>query len=248
MLDINLLPYKLPSYVFGPKWFYGFDSIIELIAIITCVLLVYYSYRCYKLTSENRYLYFSVAFLALTLSFIAKVIATLAIYLPILRISIIGNMIRGVSTAITVNRLNALLFLLYIFFMMLGFMMLFLIVSKLTWEHKRVMALLVYFVFVATWLGAIHYQLFYFTTFAILCLVTYSYFRNYSTVKSKNALIVSIAFAILLFSQAFFVFIIYSRPVYVIAEILQLLGFVCLLIPFILIFKKKPRKKYKLVE
>ena len=39
------VPYGIPSYVFSPKWFYGFDSIIELIAIIVSVLLV----------AKNRY-------------------------------------------------------------------------------------------------------------------------------------------------------------------------------------------------
>ena len=243
-----MLPYRLPSYVFGPKWFYGFDSIIELAAIIISILLVYYSYKCYKLTSEERFLYFSVSFFSLTLAFIMKVVGTLAIYLPMLRNSVIGNMVRGVSYAITVRGVNALTFLLYIFFMVLGFMMLFLIVSRLTWENKRVIALLMYLVVIATWLGAIHYQLFYLTTLALLCLIVWSYYTNYRDIKSKNALLVLFSFGILLLSHAFFIFVIYSRTIYVIAEITQLIGFLCLLIPFILIFKKKPKKHYKLVK
>ena len=67
--------------------------------------------------------------------------------------------------------------------MTLGFMVLFLIISKLTWDDKRVITMLTYFVFIATWLGAIHYQLFYFTTFAMLCLIAYSYYDNYKKIK-----------------------------------------------------------------
>ena len=235
------LPYGLPSYVFSPKWFYGFDSIIESIAIIVCILLVYYSYKCFKLTRENKYLYFSTAFLSLTFAFIAKIIGTLAIYKPTITRSALGSSINQTFTSLTPSYINALAFVVYIFFTLLGFMILFLIISKLRWNNQRVIALLVYFVFLATWISVIHYQLFYVTSFVLLSLITYSYYNNYKEIKSEKARFVVIAFGMLLISQAFFVFVIYSRIIYVLAELIQLLGFVYLLIPFILIFKKNPK-------
>ena len=239
------VPYRLPSYVFSPKWFYGFDSIIELIAIIACVLLVYYSYRCFKLTKENKYLYFSTAFLSLTFAFISKIIGTLAIYKPAITRSAVGSSIHQTFRSLTPSGINSIAFIVYIFFILLGFMILFLIISKLTWKNQRVIVLLAYFVFLATWISVIHYQLFYATSFVILLLIAYSYYQNYKEIKSTNAMLVLIAFGILLASQAFFVFVIYSKTIYVLAELIQLLGFICLLIPFILIFKKKPGKRAK---
>lgn len=235
------VPYGLPSHVFSPKWFYGFDSIIELIAIIVCILLVYYSYKCFKLTKENKYLYFSTAFLSLTFAFIAKIIGTLAIYKPTITRSALGSSIHQTFTSLTPYDINALAFIPYIFFTLLGFVMLFLIISRLTWKNQRVIALLLYFVFLATWISIVHYQLFYLTSFVLLLLITYSYYRNYEEVKSEKARFVVIAFGILLVSQAFFVFAIYLEIIYVLAELIQLLGFVYLLIPFMLIFKKKPK-------
>ncbi|MBI2208623.1 hypothetical protein HYU50_03940 [Candidatus Woesearchaeota archaeon] len=235
------VPYGLPSYVFSPNWFYGFDSIIELIAILVSILLVYYSYKCFKLTKEKKYLYFSAAFLSLTFGFIAKIIGTLAIYKPSITRTALGSSIHEAFTGLTPYNINAIALVMHFFFMLLGFMILFLIISRLTWKNQRVIALLVYFVFIATWLSIIHYQLFYFTSFVLLSLITYSYYQNYREVKSKKAGFVTIAFGILLISQAFFVFVIYSRIVYVLAELIQLLGFVYLLIPFILIFRKRPR-------
>ena len=237
----DTMPYGLPSYVFSPKWFYGFDSIIELIAIIVCVLLVYYSYKCFKLTKERKYLYFSTAFLSLTIAFIAKIIGTLAIYKPIITRSALGSSIHQTFTGLTPYYINALAFVVYTFFILLGFMILFLIISRLTWKNQRVVALLVYFVFPATWISVIHYQLFYVTSFVLLLVITYSYYMNYREIKTEKAGFVVIAFSILLVSQAFFVFAVYSGIIYVLAELIQLLGFVYLLIPFILIFKKKPK-------
>ncbi len=242
-----MLPYNLPSYVFSPKWFYGFDSLIELIGVIVCGLLVYYSYKCYKLTSEDRYLYFSTAFLSLTLAFAVKVAGTFAIYTPPIRESVVGQVVQTTFSALTLSKINGVSFLLYMFLTLIGFMILFLIVSKLTWENKRVIAMLLYFVLVATWLGVIHYQLFYVTTFAMLSLITLSYFKNYDEIKSKNSMKVAIAFGILLISHAFFIFVIYFETVYVIAEVIQLLGFLFLLMPFISVLRKKPNN-YKLVK
>ena len=235
------VPYGLPSYVFSPEWFYGFDSVIESIAIIVSVLLVYYSHKCFKLTKENKYLYFSTAFLSLTFAFIAKIIGTLTIYKPTITRSALGISIHQTFTSVTPSGINALAFIVYIFFILVGFMILFLIISRLTWKNQRVIALLVYFVFLATWISIVHYQLFYVTSFVLLLLITYSYYRNYREIKSEKAKFVFIAFSIILVSQAFFVFSIYSGIIYVLAELVQLLGFVYLLIPFILIFKKKPK-------
>jgi|TARA_Y100000031_G_scaffold151058_1_gene191534 hypothetical protein len=236
------IPYGLRSYVFGPKWFYGFDSIIESIAVIISVLLVYYSYRCFKLTREKKYLYFSTAFFSLTLGFIAKIVGVLTIYNPGITRTAIGSSVHQTFTNLTPYNINAIALVIHYFFMLLGFMILFLIISKLTWKNQRVIVLLVYFVFLATWISIIHYQLFYLTSFVLLLLITYSYYQNYNEIKSEKARFVLIAFSVLLISQALFIFIIYSRTIYVLAELVQLLGFMYLLIPFILIFKKKPRK------
>jgi hypothetical protein len=243
-----MLSLTIQSHIFGPKWFYGFDSIIELIAIVICLLLLYYSYRCYKLTSEKRFFYFSTAFLSLTLAFISRVLGTMLSYMPQISKSRLGIVVhKATASLVSVNLLSVLLFLSYLFFMILGFMALFLIVSKLTWDDKRVLAMLSYLVLVSTLLGGIHYQFFYATTFIMLALISYSYIMNYKIVRSRNSYLVAIAFCVLLVSHFLFIFVVYSRILYVIAEVLQLLGFLFLLIPFVSVRIKRP-KKYDLVK
>src|SRR3989338_9839639 len=118
------VPYGLPSYVFSPEWFYGFDSVIELIAIVVSVLLVYYSYKCFKLTKENKYLYFSTAFLSLTFGFIAKITGTLAIYKPTITRTALGSSIHQAFTSLTPYGINSITLVIHFFFMLLGFMIL----------------------------------------------------------------------------------------------------------------------------
>ena len=187
-------------------------------------------------------MHFSIAFLSLTAAFTAKIIGTLAIYKPTITRTSIGSSIHQTFANLTPYYINALAFIAYIFFTLMGFMILFLIISKLSWRNQRVIALLIYFVFIATWISIVHYQLFYVTSLVILSLITYAYYQHYREIKSEKARFVVTAFGILLVSQAFFIFVIYSRIIYVLAELIQLLGFIYLLIPFILIFKKKPKK------
>ena len=170
---LESIPYGLPSYVFGPKWFYGFDSVIEGIAIIVSILLVYYSYKCFKLTKEKRYLYFSAAFLSLTFAFIVKIAGTLTIYMPEITRTSLGSSIHKTFTTLTPYNINAFALIAHYFFMLIGFMILFLIISKLTWKNQRVFVLLIYFAFLATWMSIIHYQIFYLTSFVLLLLITY---------------------------------------------------------------------------
>ena len=241
----EFFPYGIPSYVFSPKWFYGFDSIIDFIAIVVSILLVYYSYKCFRLTKENKYLYFSIAFLSITLGFISKIIGTLVIYRPTIQHTPIGLMISETIPSITAYGINAIALILNFFFTMLGFMILFLIISRLSWKNVRVLVLLAYFLLISTWFSIVHYQIFYMTSIVLVFLITYSYYNNHKEIKSENSKFVFIAFSIILVSQVFFVFVVYSYTIYVLAELIQLLGFVYLLIPFILIFKKKPKKLVK---
>src|SRR3989338_9842485 len=95
---LESVPYGLPSYVFSPKWFYGFDSVIESIAVLVSILLVFYSYKCFKLTGEKKYLYFSTAFLSLTVGFMVKITGTLAIYRPTITRTSLGSSIHQTFT------------------------------------------------------------------------------------------------------------------------------------------------------
>ena len=109
------MPYGLPSYVFSPNWFYGFDSILELIAVIVSILLVYYSYKCFKLTKEKKYLYFSAAFLSITTGFIAKIFGTLAIYRPAITRTALGSSIHEAFTSLTPYNINAIALVMHYF-------------------------------------------------------------------------------------------------------------------------------------
>ena len=127
---------------------------------LLCFLLVFLSYKICRLTMERRYLYFCAAFFALMLSFLFKVIGNFGVYTPTAVNTAPGQFLKYTFTMLSITKINALGFLFYMFFMILGFMGLFLIVSKLSWNNKRVLFVFGYFVLIATWLSGIHYQFF----------------------------------------------------------------------------------------
>ena len=56
-----------------PNWFHGYDLILDSIGLLIALLIAGYSYRIYRINRENRYMYFSLAFLSVALSFMFKV-------------------------------------------------------------------------------------------------------------------------------------------------------------------------------
>ncbi len=65
---------------FSPEWFYGIDSIFEILAVIITFFIGVYSYKLYRFSGNYRYKYLSLSFLAFTLSFLAKIATNFVIY------------------------------------------------------------------------------------------------------------------------------------------------------------------------
>ena len=64
---------------FTPQWFNGFDLVFEAIISIIALFIAAYSWKVYKFSQENKFAYFSVAFVTIALSFIIKILFYLLI-------------------------------------------------------------------------------------------------------------------------------------------------------------------------
>jgi hypothetical protein len=67
-------------FFFGPEWFRVFCLSFEFVVMIIAGFISLYSYKIFKLTSEKKYLCFNLAFLAITLSFLIRVITNTLVY------------------------------------------------------------------------------------------------------------------------------------------------------------------------
>src|SRR3989338_7483434 len=60
---------------------YGTGSAgLEIVALLACICISILSYRCYGVIKQKKYFYFSLAFFFIAISFIARIVAHLSLY------------------------------------------------------------------------------------------------------------------------------------------------------------------------
>jgi hypothetical protein len=229
--------------VFSPNWFYGKDIIMDVIAVVIVILLGIISIRHYRLIgkTKKKHLYFGISFIMIALAFLAKIATNFTLYYKVQIIQRVQNVlvVQQVARASPIIFFTA--FFLFHLLMLWGLYGLFAIISD---EDKKttvffsmvIIAVLMYF--------TNHlYYVFHFMAFIILLLIVIKYQKNYLKTKNVNTRRLLIGFALLAISQAVFIFVKLSSIVYVAAEIIQLAGFLMLLITLILVLKHGKKKK-----
>lgn len=223
-------------YVYAPRWFFGIDSLFEIVSVITGLLIAYFGYKTYKFTKQKRYLYFSASFFLVAMAFLANIFSYLVFYTRELKKQIIG------LTSINVYVLKEIVWVsewaafASIFLMLAAFLLLVIISFKI--KHRIVNFLLFYFIIVAT-LYSKHSFIFFHATLAVLLgsLVVH-YYNNYKLRKIISRKLVVISFLIIFLSQIFFMASAFNAILFVLAQIIQLTGYLVLLITLILVLKK----------
>ncbi len=118
-------------------------------------------------------------------------------------------------------------------------MIIFLIASKIRLKDKKIIATSFYFVIITTILSMKMFYALYATLAVLLGSIIVYYYKNYKQKKSRSSMFVFLAFVFIFISQFFFIFMLYSKQIYVVGEVIQVVGYLLLLIAFIMVFKKK---------
>jgi len=219
--------------------FYGIDSLVETLTIIVCFIIAYYSNKFYRLVKDKNYRLFSFAFLAIAISFIFKILSNLTI---LHRVNIhVANFMFVILTELeSVEIINFISLILYKSFYLMGFLILFLILTKT--DDREKIFLFFYFSLI-TLLFSIYFDfVFHLTIIFILVFLTYNFYINYNKRKNINTFLVFFAFLLLSIDHLFFILEDFNLILYVIGEILSLIGFLCLLINQIKINNEKTNK------
>jgi D-alanyl-lipoteichoic acid acyltransferase DltB (MBOAT superfamily) len=229
-------------YINSPQWFAGIDSAFELISLIVAFIVAAYGYKIYKLSKEKKYLYFSSSFFLVALSLIFKIISEFVIYEKELVQQQIGpwivtrTIIEPVTEVHVYSHTIFRLLSLFAFFILL--------VVTLEKKDKPTIILLTYFMILVTFVSIYAHILFYITQMLLIALLVYHFHQNYLKHKTRQALFVTLAFLGMFVSNIVLTFMMYDPDIYVIGEVLQLIGFGLLLYAFILVKKNdKPKKQ-----
>lgn len=231
-----------------PGWFSGWDLAFDALTLIVALLIAGYSWRIYRISKENRYGYFSLAFVLIALASVFKIITQgLVYFIPWRDVATAVLPVSGINPATGIN--YSKIFFKAGFFMnmatMLGAWLLIFFISqkkggrlKKYYEVSQI-ALFIYLILLISVVANYQYSVFYATSTVILGMTVLNYYKNYlNTDRNKNAFKVMIAFLLILLANIFFGFVIFSQNFYAVGEILLLGGFLLLLYTYHKIVKK----------
>ncbi|MDP3728377.1 MAG: hypothetical protein Q8R18_02880 [bacterium] len=214
----------------GPYWFRGIDALFGLIYIIVTLLIAAMSYKAYKMTDEKKYYYFSAAFVLMSISFLIYSLVNLALTMHI------SNTLNNILTNFDYG------FLLHMLFMFAALTLLLVVTLKI--EQKKVIILLFTLMLLFTVFSYQYYIKFHIVSFLLLFFLGHQFYTNYLEKKNFNAKLVFISFYLLACAQIFFLAMVYYNSIfYVVADILQLLGFAVLFFMFVRVLQYGREKR-----
>jgi len=207
----------------GPYWFRGIDALFGVIYIIVTLLIAAMSYKAYKLTEDKKYSYFSAAFALMSFAFFIYSLTTISLTTHI------SNTLSDVLTQFDYA------FLIHMILIFAAYTLLLVITLKI--EQKKVIILLFALMLLFTVFSYQYYIKFHIISFLLLFFLGHQFYTNYLEKKNRNAKLVFASFYLLASAQVFFLLMIYNQFLYVVADILQFLGFLILFYMFMRILQ-----------
>ncbi len=213
--------------VFGPQWFFGIDSIFECISVVVVFLVAWFSHKAYKLTKEDRYQTMSRAFGLIGGGILAKIITNIFIY-------------SSIKTTMPVQQIDILYdigYLLSRYLYVLGLLLL-LVMIVLKIKDRRNITLFALMSLLLIWISYYSYYVFHSLAAVLILFIVQHFYNNCQTSKKTTSKCVFMSFLCLLLAHLTFMAVEFWRPAYVLAEGLQLFGFLSLAANYIMIMRR----------
>jgi len=221
------------SFMFGPRWFYGLDSGFELIAMLITLFIAIYSFRIFLLTKLRKYLYFTLAFILISVSYLLKSIGDYIVFNSL--VGRMPNLVSAISKVTPLPNLYDIGILAYIFLMFAGFMILVAIFMKI--KSIRTVSLLFIFVLILAFLSQSRFIAFHLTLFIMLLYIAVHLLFNHAKKRTFNSFLVLYGMASLMVAQIFFILLMVGPFYYVVGHVVQMFGFLLMLINMLLVLK-----------
>ncbi len=212
-------------YFRSPPWFFGLDSLLETIIVITAFMVSFYSYKIFTILHNKRHKYFSIAFFLIGFAYFFKIISSLVLH-PDIKSSLHALMMTMIPQFSTVDIIHFYSFLLFKLLTVWGFMMLFFIAIDI--KRKAVVIVTAYLSFLSVVFSSYDGTTIYHTVaIAFLSFIWWYYYNNHLRVKNRSSQRTLIGFSLLL--AAHIIFMIDYPIFYFLGEIAIILGFAILL-------------------
>ena len=214
--------------IFSPHWFYGKDIGIDIVSVLTLLVITIFSYQLYKMSKEQKYGLYTLGFFTLALSFIFKIFTNFELYYNTTQAQNVGliNFTYHIATITNISFFTG--FIGYRALTFIGLFLLYLVYYKERTDRVTIV-LYTYFLLVATYFTQFSYYVFFMTNALFLALITRKLWKNYNENMRTSARNMAISFTILTASQIIFMFTGMYETLYVLGELVQLIGSLLLL-------------------
>lgn len=220
--------------------FYGVDSIIDFLIVVTALLIGYQSHRIYTIIKEKNYQYFSWAFLYIGIAFIFKILSNITVIHKVILSN--PDLLRELASHLKYMQIFYFtVFTLYKALLIIGFLVLFLIITKTS--KKENVILFLYLSALSVLLSVYFNFVFHLTLVLIQVFLCLYFYDNYNNNKSQRSFMVFTAFVIILLSNFLGVIMDLDKTAYIVNEVLLLIGFAILLITHLRIKNDKEKNK-----
>lgn len=221
--------------------FYGLDSIIDFLIVITALLIGYQSHKIYTIIKEKNYQYFSWAFLYIGIAFLFKILSNITMVHKVVLSD--PNLLHELVSHLKYMQIFYFtVFSLYKVLLVVGFLVLFMIITKT--NKKENVILFLYLSALSVLLSVYFNFVFHLTLVLIQVFLCLYFYDNYESNKSKKSFMVFIAFVIILLSNFLGVIMDLDKLAYLVDEILLLAGFSLLLYTHLRIKNDKVENKF----
>lgn len=221
-----------------PSWFKFVGIMIDLFAILVSVLIVYHSYKYYKFNKHRSLLFFAGAFFLMAISLVCKLALHSGIFYSLfLKTEHYDNLHFFTTEIFPITTLTFYTTTIFVWLTLVAIFLLYLnvrgqgLMNTTAWYVILLLGIIAY--------TNPHAYIFFGLNAMLFLYITYKYTRRFLESQHSNLLTTLLAFVWLTVSQMVFMF---ANPVsYVVAEIMQLIGFFML---FTVLIKLGREKKY----
>jgi len=220
--------------IYSPQWFYGKDIIIDIVSVCVLLLIAFFSIKYYKIKKNRNYIFLALSFAVLAGSFLFKILVNLNIYYKYIETKDLGVVTTLYQSMKASGKLFITSLFLYWFLTLFGFYILYSIYQKQSMSNFLFGT---YLLVILTYIAYPDYKIFHLTLLVILSLITINQARNYLNKKHFATKSVAYSFGIIALSQIFYILVDVNNRFYVAGELIQLIGYVILLITFIMVLR-----------
>ncbi len=223
-------------------WNYGKDFAIDFFSFIVLALITFSAFRYWRINkSQKKYRFFIASFFLLSLSYIFKMLSHIEIIYTQLETRHIGFFSLTYEAVKTSNLMAVIGILAFRLFTICGLYILYSLYLKK--KANTDIILITYLLIISTIFSFGQDYIFSLTAFILLIMITISFYRNYRKTRNAKSRLLVISFATLTVSHLLLVFALNSLAIYLLAEAVQLAGYLILLFTFIKVLSDGKKKR-----